>query len=187
MLTHTGTTTIETERLLLRRFEYTDNDAMLKHWIADEKIQSMYSEPVYTTKEAVKELLDKYIGSYEKEDYYRWAIILKETGECIGQIAYFLVDSKNHFAEIEYCIGSAFQCRGYATEATKAVIIFGFRQMNLHKVQICTKTINIPSKRVIEKCGFTYEGTLRDYFYIDGEYEGRLYFSMLQSEFENTL
>lgn len=184
MLTHIGTTTIETERLLLRRFSYSDNDAMLKYWIADEKIQSMYMEPVYTTKEAVKELLDKYIGSYEKQDYYRWAIILKETGECIGQIAYFLVDNKNHFAEIEYCIGSAFQCRGYATEATKAVIRFGFEKMNLHKVQICTNTGNTPSKRVIEKCGFTYEGTLRDYFYMNGEYRGRLYFSMLRSEFQ---
>ena len=122
MLTHIGTTTIETGRLLLRRFAYTDTDAMLKHWIADEKIQSMYSEPVYATKEEVTQLLDKYISSYEKEDYDRWAIILKESGECIGQIAYFLVDSKNHFAEIEYCIGRAFQCKGYATEATKAVI-----------------------------------------------------------------
>ena len=184
MLTHIGTTTIETERLTLRRFEYSDDETMLKYWIADEKIQSLYSEPVYATKEEVKELLDKYITSYEKEDYYRWAIILKETGECIGQIAYFLVDSKNHFAEIEYCIGSAFQCRGFATEATKAVIRYGFEEMNLHKVQICTKTINVPSKRVIEKCGFTYEGTLRDYFYMDGEYVGRLYFSILRDEYE---
>lgn len=184
MLTHIGTTTIETERLTLRRFEYSDDETMLKYWIADEKIQSLYSEPVYATKEEVKELLDKYISSYKKEDYYRWAVILKETGECIGQIAYFLVDSKNHFAEIEYCIGSAFQCRGYATEATKAVIRFGFEQMNLHKVQICTKEINVPSKRVIEKCGFTYEGTLRDYFYMNGTYTGRLYFSMLQNEFK---
>ena len=185
MLTHTGTTAIETERLVLRRFEYSDNEAMLKDWIADEKIQSMYSEPVYTTKEEVKELLDKYIGSYEKEDYYRWAVTEKNSGECIGQIAYFLVDSKNHFAEIEYCIGADFQCRGYATEATKAVIGYGFDRMNLHKVQICTKTINKPSKRVIEKCGFTYEGTLRDYFYMDGEYVGRLYFSILRDEYES--
>ncbi len=183
MLTHIGTTTTETDRLLLRRFEYTDDDAMLKYWIADEKIQSMYSEPVYTTKEAVKELLDKYIGSYEKDDYYRWAIILKETRECIGQIAFFLVDSKNYFAEIEYCVGSTFQCRGYATEATKAVIRYGFEKINLHKVQICTKEINEPSKRVIEKCGFTYEGTLRDYFYTDGAYTGRLYFSILRNEY----
>lgn len=185
MLTHIGTNIIETERLILRKFEYSDGETMLKYWIADEKIQSLYSEPVYSTKEAVKELLDKYIGSYEKSDYYRWAIIEKNSGECIGQIAYFLVDNKNHFAEIEYCIGSDFQCKGLATEATKAVIRYGFEKINLHKIQICTKTINVPSKRVIEKCGFTYEGTLRDYFYMNGEYVGRHYFSMLRSEFES--
>lgn len=185
MINHIGTQTIETERLILRRFEYTDDDAMLKYWIADEKIQSLYSEPVYSTKTEVKELLTKYISSYEKDNYYRWAIIYKNSNECIGQIAYFLVDSKNHFAEIEYCIGSAFQCRGFATEATKAIIKFGFEHMNLHKVQICTKTINNPSKRVIEKCGFTYEGTLRDYFYMNDQYIGRLYFSMLRSEYDS--
>lgn len=185
MLTHIGTDTIETERLILRKFKISDDEAMLKYWIADKKIQSLYSEPVYTTKAEVDELLKKYINSYQKNDYYRWAIIEKNSGECIGQIAYFLVDSKNNFAEIEYCIGSDFQCKGYATEATKAVIQYGFDKINLHKVQICTKTINKPSKRVIEKCGFTYEGTLRDYFYMDGEYVGRLYFSMLKSEFES--
>lgn len=182
MLTHVGTKTIETERLTLRRFKYEDWDSMLNNWTGDEAVQSMYSEPTYTTKEAVTELLDKYIGSYEKEDYYRWAVTLKNSDECIGQIAYFLVDSKNHFAEIEYCIGKKFQCKGYATEATKAVIAYGFDEINLHKVQICTKTINKPSKRVIEKCGFTYEGTLRDYFYMNGEYVGRLYFSLLRDE-----
>ena len=98
MLTHNGTDTITTDRLILRRFEYSDDDSMLRNWIADERIQSMYSEPVYSTKEEVKELLDKYIGSYERPDYYRWAVIEKASGECIGQIAYFLVDSKNHFA-----------------------------------------------------------------------------------------
>lgn len=88
MLTHIGTDTIETERLILRKFKISDDEAMLKYWIADEKIQSLYSEPVYTTKAEVDELLEKYINSYQKNDYYRWAIIEKNSGECIGQIAY---------------------------------------------------------------------------------------------------
>jgi len=183
MLTHIGTTKIETERLILRKFRYTDDDNMLKYWISDPEIQSLYSEPVYSTKQEVKELLDKYISSYEKNDFYRWAITSKETDECIGQIAYFLVDSKNHFAEIEYCIGSLFQRKGLATEATKAVIQYGFDKMNLHKVQICHKSINLPSRKVIEKCGLTYEGTLRDFFYQDGKYIDRLYYSILKDEF----
>jgi ribosomal-protein-alanine N-acetyltransferase len=184
MLSHIGTQKIITERMILRQFQYLDDDNMLKNWIADEKIQSLYSEPVYTTKAEVKELLDKYIGNYQKSNYYRWAIILKENNECIGQIAYFLIDSNNHFAEIEYCIGSEFQCRGFATEATKAVIEYGFEKINLHKVQICHKSINIPSKRVIEKCGFVYEGTLRDFFYMNGQYIDRLYYSILKNDYE---
>lgn len=183
MLTHTGTNQIETERLILRKFEYTYDEDMLKYWVSDPKIQSMYSEPVYSDKQEVKELLDKYISAYDKEDYYRWAIILKETGECIGQVAYFMVNNNNHFGEIEYCIGSAFQRKGYATEATKAVIKYGFDKINLHKVQICHKSINAASQRVIEKCGFVYEGTLRDFFYLDGEYVDRLYYSILKDEY----
>ncbi|UZT83107.1 GNAT family N-acetyltransferase [Caproicibacterium sp. BJN0003] len=187
MLTNIGTMEIETERLILRRFRYTDDDDMLKYWISDPKIQSLYSEPVYRTKQEVKELLDKYIHSYEKNDFYRWAITLKKTDECIGQIAYFLVDNNNHFAEIEYCIGSLFQRKGFATEATKAVIQYGFDKINLHKVQICHKSINLPSRKVIEKCGFTYEGTLRDFFYQDGKYIDRLYYSILRDEFMSKL
>lgn len=84
MLKHNGTQIIETERLILRKFEYKDADDMLKYWISDPAIQSMYCEPIFETKEAVMELLNIYISSYEKLDYYRWAIIIKKTNECIG-------------------------------------------------------------------------------------------------------
>ena len=59
----------------------------------------------------------------------------------------------------------------------------GFEKINFHKVQICVRPSNLPSKRVIEKCGFTYEGTLRDYFYRHGEYEGRMFYSILRNEY----
>jgi ribosomal-protein-alanine N-acetyltransferase len=80
----------------------------------------------------------------------------------------------------------SFSKKGLATEATKAVIQYGFEKINLHKVQVCHKSINIPSKKVIQKCGFIYEGTLRDFFYMDGQYMDRLYYSILRDEFQKT-
>lgn len=185
ILNHAGTKTIETERLILRMFELDDCDSVLKNWASDKEVQSLYSEPVYKTIEEVGGLLEKYIDNYKKQNYYRWAVISKETNECIGQIAYFMVDESNHFAEIEYCIGRSFQGHGYATEAAKSVIAFGFEKINLHKVQICHKAMNIKSKRVIEKCGLTYEGTLRDFFFDGEKYVDRLYYSILKKEYDS--
>lgn len=183
MLTHQGSKTIDTERLILRQFQYTDDEDMLCNWISDPDIQSMISEPVYNTGEEVRELLDKYIASYQNLDYYRWAIVEKVSGRCIGQIAIFLVNDKNHFCEIEYALGKQFHRKGYATEAVKAILDFSFKEVNFHKVQVCHKEGNVASQGVIRKCNFTYEGTLRDFFYMNGGYVDRLYYSMLRSEY----
>ena len=183
MLTHCGTQMMVSGKLILRQFQYTDDDDMLAYWISDPKIQSMYSEPVYTTKAEVKKLLDKYINSYGKSDYYRWAIIEKESQICIGQIAVFLVDGTNHFCEIEYCLGSQFHRKGYATESVNLILDYCFNRINFHKVQVCHKDGNLASQGVIRKCNFTYEGTLRDFFYMDGKYVDRLYYSMLKEEY----
>ncbi|ERK30369.1 GNAT family N-acetyltransferase [Clostridium intestinale] len=51
-------------------------------------------------------------------------MILKETNERIGKIAYLLIDNNNHFGEIEYCLGKKFQNKGLVTEITKTVIQF---------------------------------------------------------------
>lgn len=179
-----GTLKIESERLILRRFERSDGSDMLKYWVSDERVQPAYGEPAYTTESEVDGLLGKYISAYESGNCFRWAIIEKKSKICIGQIAFFLVDARNNFAEIEYCIGVDFQRQGYAPEATKAVLKFGFETAELHKIQICCRSNNFPSKKVIEKCGFVYEGALRDYFYINGEYFDRLYYSILRDEFE---
>lgn len=182
MLTHKGTKEIVTERLILRKFRSEDNASMRKNWISNPAIQKMYSEPVYTTVTEVAEVIKKFKTGYQADNYYRWAIALKDEPGCIGQIAYFLIDERNHWGEIEYCIGEDFQNKGYMTEAVKAILDFGFDEIGLHKVQVCHKSNNIPSRRVIEKSGFVYEGALRDYFFMDGEYVDRIYYSMLETE-----
>lgn len=90
MLTHLGTKTIETERLILRRFEYSDIDSMLRNWIADEQTQWDYGEPSYETPEAVRELFDKkYVVSYSRDDYYRWAVIEKNLRSALNELHIF--------------------------------------------------------------------------------------------------
>lgn len=183
MVSHCGTQTIETDRLVLRKFKYEDNQNMLKYWISDPNIQFLYFEPIYSNYDEVKKLLDEYISSYEDNDYYRWAIEEKDSSCCIGQIAFFLMDVDNHFAEIEYCVGSDFQRNGYVTEATKAILDFGFNKVDLHKIQICHAEDNLVSKAIIDKCNFKYEGTLRDYFFVDGKYLDRSFYSILKKEY----
>ena len=183
MVTNIGTQTIETERLILRRFEYSDIDSMIRNWTSDEQPQWDYAESCYSTPEAVKELFDtKYIVSYSRNDYYRWAVIEKESSECIGQIAYFSLDKSNQHGEIEYVIGPSFQGKGYATEMTRAVIKYGFEKINLHRIEIDCRTENEASRRVIEKCGLTYEGVFRDFFWRKDHFEGRRVFSILKQD-----
>lgn len=183
-LEHIGTETIQTERLEIRRFRENDNASMRSHWVSDISVQKMYSEPAYTTEEEVRELLNKYIEAYRQNNTYRWAITLRDASDCIGQIAYFMINDINHWGEIEYCVGRAFQNKGYITEAVNGILEFGFEVIKLHKVQVCHKANNPASKRVIEKCGFVYEGALRDFFFMDNQYVDRLYYSMLQPEWE---
>lgn len=178
-----GAQEIDTGRLILRSFRKEDAESMFRNWLSDEEVQSMYGEPTYTTLDQVKELIDRYIAQTKEGKAFRWEVIEKTSGECIGQASYFLVDKNNHFGEIEYCIGRAFQGKGYATEATRAVIDYGFEKIGFHKVQICCRPSNRSSFRVIEKCGFVHEGTLRDYFFRNGGYEDRMFFSILKSEY----
>lgn len=185
MLRHLGTKTIETSRLILRKFSESDISSAFRYWAGVEEIQTGYGEPTYDTPEKTAELLRSYIGRYESDEYYRWAVILRESGECIGQIALFLVNTKNEFCEIEYCIGKEFQGKGIATEATNAIIEFSIKSVGFQRVSICCRENNPASKRVIEKCGFVYEGALRRHFKCADGFHDRLEFSILTDEFDS--
>lgn len=148
---HSGTKTFETPRLICRQFISEDYKYMLKNWIANPNIQLEYGEPVYSTITQVKELLAKYIDSYQKPDFYRWAIIEKHSNENIGQIAFCRVYSDCQTAEIEYCIGENFWGKGYASEALAGLIDFTFKNTDFLKLEAYHRTENIKSGRVLEK------------------------------------
>lgn len=148
---HCGTLTIDTPRLLLRRFEAGDLRDMLGNWASDPAVQTEYGEPVYSTAQEAEGLLNKYIGGYSSDSFYRWAVIEKDSGRNIGQIAFCRVYEELRTAEIEYCIGTAFQGRGYAGEALSAVIGNIFANTDFQRLEAYHRAENIKSGRVLEK------------------------------------
>lgn len=148
---HSGTKTFETKRLICRKFSINDYEDMYTNWASDPKIQLEYGEPVYSTISEVMTLLNTYIESYSKPDYYRWAIIEKESRKNIGQIAFCKVYTDCYTAEIEYCIGQNFWGHGYAGEALSALIDYTFRNTEFKKLEAYHRVENINSGRVLEK------------------------------------
>lgn len=112
--------------------------------------------------EESKEILSRWVAG--KEDGFELALELKGAGKVIGSLG---VMSDGHRSEIESCksigyvLGKDYWGRGLMTEAVNAVMDYAFRVMKLRLLTITHFTINQRSKRVIEKCGFVYEGTLR--------------------------
>jgi len=69
MLKETFTETINTERLILRKFESSDVESVFNNWASDPEVQLNYGEPVYSTTGEVKDLLEKYISGYERANF----------------------------------------------------------------------------------------------------------------------
>lgn len=181
-----GTQRIETERLVLRRFEMSDARDMLKYWISIPEVQENYGEPVYQTKAEVNEVLNKWISDYDNHDFYRWAIILKDSKNNIGQIAFYKVNSRHHKVDVEYCIGKDFWGNGYATEALRGVINYTFKNINYNRIQAFHRSKNKSSGRVLEKAGMKYEGTLKQYILHNNIFDDCLIYAILKEEWNET-
>lgn len=122
MLTHKGTQTIETSRLILRRAVREDAKPMFRNWASDSDVTKFLTWPAYETVETAYPILDMWISEYEKPNYYQWMIELKELGEPIGSISAVRQNDRVEEAEIGYCIGSQWWHKGIMTEALSAVI-----------------------------------------------------------------
>lgn len=110
-------------------------------------------------KSAYKEMLDGCLKNPNQWEWYAiWMIELKD-GTHIGDLCFKGLDPKG-IAEIGYGISKEYQNNGYATEAVKAVLGWAFDNPNVISVEAETDSGNEPSKKVLEKCGFTLNGEM---------------------------
>ena len=161
MLTHKGTQTIETSRLILRRAIREDAEPMFRNWASDPEVTKYLTWPTYEKVETAYQILDLWASEYEKPNYYQWMIVLKELGEPIGSISVVRQNDRVEEAEIGYCIGSHWWHRSIMTEALTAVIEYLFTEVGMNRVAARHDPNNPHSGGVMRKCGMKYEGTHR--------------------------
>jgi RimJ/RimL family protein N-acetyltransferase len=157
-------TTLTTERLLLRPFTLADAPAVQRLAGAREVALNTLLIPHPYPEGAA----EAWISKPRDPNSINFAITLRDSGELAGAIG-LVVGREYDRAEIGYWIGVEYWNRGYATEAARAVIRYGFQELNLNRIFAMYFARNAASGRVMQKLGMRHEGTLREHLVKWGE------------------
>ena len=159
-MTHKGTVTLETERLILRRFTETDDEAMFRNWCADPDVTKYLMWPTHKSiEESRRVLYDIWLSKYDEPNFYQWAIVNKTINEPIGSIGVVKHDDQTKTVHIGYCIGKSWWSKGYTSEALIRLVRFFFEEVGINRIESRHDPRNPNSGKVMQKAGLQYEGT----------------------------
>jgi RimJ/RimL family protein N-acetyltransferase len=172
---------IATERLVLRRFRAADAEPLAAYRSDPEvaRYQSWTAPVPIEEARAIVASLEQ--GDPELPGWFQFAV--EHTGDraLIGDVGVDLHENRRQ-AEIGFSLAPAYQGRGFAAEAVRAVLDHLFRVRGLHKVSAECDARNIASARLLERVGFTREGLLREHTWIKGEWTDDLLYGVLAEE-----
>ncbi len=141
----------ETERLFLRELNQNDFGALCKI-MQDE--ETMYAYEGAFSDQEVRDWLDRQLSRYREYGFGLWAVVLKKTGEVIGQCGLTMQPWKNEeVLEIGYLFQRQFWHNGFATEAAVACKKYAFEVLKADEVCSIIRDTNLPSQRVAERNG----------------------------------
>jgi len=161
-------TVLRTERLDLRWLIEDDVDA---HYaiFSDPAVTRYWSGAPWTAREqAVKGVADT-LANYADDSGLRFAIVLRASGEMIGNATLHHFFEQNRRCEIGYALGSKHWGKGYAFEALQAVLDYGFGELDLNRIEADVDPNNLASCRLLEKLGFRKEGYMPERWIVHGE------------------
>lgn len=150
---------LETDRLLLRAYE--KEDASQAQVLAGDKD---VAETTFLPHPYTLEMAENWISTHpeliQNGEAFPFAVVLKEEDRLIGTMT-LRVDKLHNKGELAYWVGKDYWNLGYATEAAKKVIEFGFEEQNLNRIWAPVMSKNTASGKLMQKVGLKYEGTLK--------------------------
>jgi RimJ/RimL family protein N-acetyltransferase len=133
-------------------------------------------------------LQQKWFEGYKKRMDDIMFIFETHGGENIGTVSIYNIDKKNRSGEYGRLIigDKKFLRKGFALEATREILRFGFKSLGLHRIYLQVFEENIQARKLYEEAGFQNEGLLRDAFLEKGkDYRNIIQMSILEEVFKN--
>ena len=173
---------LTTDRLLLREFAGDDWPAVLAYQ-SDPLYLRYYSWTQRTAKD-VQAFVRRFIDwqGEEPRKNFQFAVILRAKGRLIGSCGIRIGQGNGRKADLGYEIAPRYWGQGYATEAARAVVAFGFGDLRLHRIWASCLAENVASARVLEKLGMRREATLRENQWMKGRWWDTLVYGILEHE-----
>jgi RimJ/RimL family protein N-acetyltransferase len=175
---------LETERLILRDFVEEDWRALLAY--QSDPLYFRYNPWTERTPEAVREFVGWFRAHQRQEPRikYQLAIVLKSNSQLIGNCGVRMEEINSLQADIGYELSSKYWNHGYATEAARVMVDFGFTRFQVHRIWADCVADNAGSAHVLEKLGMTLEARLRENKYFKGRWWDTLIYAILADEWE---
>lgn len=174
---------VETERLRLRPFTRGDVDAVFAYRSREDVCRFLFDEPM--SREACAEAVQTrvaQIGFEADGDRIVLAAELREAPGVIGEVSLIWRSAENRQAELGYIFHPDFHGRGYATEASRALLGMGFGGAVLHRIFARCDARNAASSRVMERLGMRREAHFREHVMVKGEWDEELIYAILEDE-----
>jgi len=175
--------TLRTERLTLRPFVLSDAPDV-QRLAGDYDIASTTSIPHPYPDGVAEEWIRSHRSNLAGGKAVNFAIVRHDDSALIGSIGLLNMKQRDLQAELGCWIGKPFWGSGYATEATRAILRYGFESLGLNRIQACHMTRNPVSGRIFEKLGMTKEGVLRQAIRKFDAFEDLAVYGLLRTEYE---
>ena len=175
--------TIETPRLLLRRLTIKEYDDIFKNYTREDAMLflGMKTEEEY---QSFKKKYDAGLENY-RSTFLAFQLIEKDSAKIIGDCSFHTWQKAHSRAEIGYGINDEqYKQKGYMSEALRAVLDYGFAEMQLSRIEAYVGTKNIASQKLVTNLGFIKEGLLREHYCNNGVLEDSLVYGLLKKDYK---
>jgi ribosomal-protein-alanine N-acetyltransferase len=170
--------TITTDRLVLRKFEESDLEDLLR--IRTDPDVMLYINKEEQTREIVANVIKQIIANWENNESINWAVCLKDDPRLIGNFGFWRVDKYNHRAEVGYMLAKTHWRKGYLNELMPVALDYAFDVMKLHSIEANINAGNDASRNLLQKFDFQQEAYFKENYYFNGGFIDSVIFSLLK-------